>query len=172
MNPERLMRNFLQQYRKPYGLDDLEGFLGLEREEIERLHAREVEEGNVWEPDPGIYISALAHETTVTHSMMSGSRRVTLRLDATRAQEMLDALETKKIKASRELGRMVGVSHQLTCQYLTALMSIGAVVVTGDGYRVRHRDMSRLGLEYEQGIINKQRRQAGLRTGPEETKDE
>lgn len=172
MSGEQLMRNFLQQYRKPYSLADLEGFLGLEREEIERLHGLEVEAGNVWEPEPGIYISALAHETTVTRSMKSGKRTVTLLLDALRAQGMLDALEARKIASSRELGRAVGVSHQLACQYLTALMSIGAVEVTPEGYRVKHRDMSRLGLDYEDGIIGKQRRQAGLKTGPQEDTDE
>lgn len=160
MSSSRLS-HFLASHRRPYSLALAADFLGLSLADLRPLHDAALARGEVREVEPGIYISARAHRASVTVNP-SARPCSTWRFDTTLAEHILDVLASGSWRSSRKLGKRLHLSHQLVCQYLTALMSIGAVGVTSDGYTVLSRDLTRLGLDLERGIISALRKKAKL----------
>ena len=148
------LTNFLGSYRRPYSLAQAADLTGIPLEELSPLHAEAARRGDTREAEPGIFISALAHRGPVTVNP-TGRKSTVWRLDVHTAELILDALEREPTTSSRKLGAALGLSHTIICQYLTALMSIRAIGITRAGYTVISRDLSRLGLDIERGILKK-----------------
>lgn len=153
---------FLQQHRKPYSLQMLADYIGIPLRDLAPLHAAQMDAGNTREVEPGIFISALAHAT-------GPSRRIhgqAWNFDHDVAVRILDSLAQAPALSSRILGKRLGYSHQYVSIYLTALISIQAVGVTGLGYIALDRtNLSRLGCDYTPGIITEARKAAGIKSG-------
>jgi len=150
-----ILHHFLATHRRPYSLDQAADLTGIPRRSLSRLHAQALERGETREAEPGIYISVLAHRGHVSVNP-SGRASGVWRLDAHTAGLILDELEREPSLSSRRIGRRLGLSHTIICQYLTALMSIHAIGFSA-GYTVLSRDLSRLGLDIERGILAKAR---------------
>lgn len=162
MTAPDLLANFLQQHRRPYSLDSLADFTGIELPALLPLHDAALASGDTREVEPGIFISACAHRGAAT-PVKYGSQ--VWKFDVMVAQQILHALETDTWRSSRALAKHLGVSHQFIAVYLTALMSISVVGVSSEGYEVIDRDnLPRLGEEYHPGIIMQKRRAAGLKS--------
>jgi len=130
MTPAQILRNFLNQHRKPYSLAQLADLTGLSLGELTSLHAQAITDALTKEIEPGIYVSTVARPNSV-HNNAHG-RLWKYDLDA--ARQILASLEAEPSWSCRTLAKRMGKSHEYMARYLTALLSIKAVKVTSQGY--------------------------------------
>ncbi len=145
MTPAQILRNFLNQHRKPYSLAQLADLTGIELSaqsapqsaqsagngnSLESLHAQAITDGLTKEIEPGVYVSTVARPNSV-HNNAQGRL---WKYDLEAARQIIASLETEPSWSCRTLAKRLGKSHEYMARYLTALLSIKAVKVTSQGY--------------------------------------
>ncbi len=142
-----LVDNFLQQWRKPFGVVTICEIAGVSKILAGRVVKEWIEAGNAKEIEPGIYV--VCDRSALSIASDKGDWKYSLE----NAKLLLSVLPARSI---REAGRKVSRSRQWAFKYLEALMSIGAVTWNGKTYMAMKRaDLSRLGCNIEKGILGR-----------------
>lgn len=145
-----LVDNFLQQWRKPFGVVTICEMAGVSKILAGRVVKEWIDAGNAKEIEPGIYVVCDRSALSIA------SEKWMYSLD--NALLLLSVLPARSI---REAGRKVSRSRQWAFKYLEALVSIGAVIWNGKAYvGVDKADLGRLGRKIEKGILGRVRKEA------------
>lgn len=157
MSAARIINNFLNQYRKPYSLEQLSDMTGIHVTTIRPIHATAIEDGKASEIQPGIFVSHLSRSSFLCTGGWN--------YDITVARRIIAMLEEKPAYSCRELARRLGRSHEYACRYISALLSIDALAVSPQGYIPGPcSDLSGLGTNIIPGIITTRRKAQNIPT--------
>jgi predicted transcriptional regulator len=164
MIDQDLIRNFVNQYRKPFRAQTIAEITGIEikviRSAIRTLLADN--EIKFISKQDKLYVSSKRYQSQVGFQQ-KGNWKYSTQV----AEEILNLLDNKQFHSNREIANAYGKSRQLVFVYLEAMASIGMVGINSSGYFVITRErILKLGTSIHSGILGKQRKESGLKPKP------
>ncbi len=159
-----LIRNFVNQYRKPFNTETIAELTGIEtktvRQSIRTLLANQ--EIKCISTQDKLYVCSNRYQSCVGFNQ-KGKWNYSTQV----AEEILILLNTRQYRSIREIASDFGKSRQLVFVYLEALASIGMVGINGSGYLVISREgILKLGTFIQSGILGKLRKESGIKPKP------
>ena len=147
-----LIRNFVNQYRKPFNTETIAELTGIEtktvRQSIRTLLANQ--EIKCISTQDKLYVCSNRYQSCVGFNQ-KGKWYYSTQV----AEEILILLNTRQYRSIREIASDFGKSRQLVFVYLEALASIGMVGINGSGYLVISREgILKLGTFIQSGGLS------------------
>jgi hypothetical protein len=152
-NTEILVRNFVNQYRKPFSIEMVAGYTGIAIQKLKPLINMLITEQQVkivsTTPEP-IYVKANRYmgiyEKTTDNNRWN--------FDPEKAMILLNEIKNNKHTGVRSIGKAIGKSRQWVYVYLEALASVGVVGRKKGYYAAASTDrIWSLGSQIEKGIL-------------------
>lgn len=148
MNTEKLLLNFVRQYRKPFSVDTAASLTNLDREELEPILTNLLAEGAIKIISEGIYVKANRYNPTVCYR-----QKGTWNFHPQSAAHLLDLIEKGNYSSIRKITDDFPRSRQWVYVYLEALASID-VIGFDDKYYVKSRArLKDIGKVVKRGIL-------------------
>ncbi len=164
MTNKNIIRNFVNQYRKPFNTEILAELTGIETKTVRRsirtlLANKEIKCISIQDK---LYVCSNRYQSHVGFNQ-KGKWNYSTKV----AEDILNLLENRKYRSIREIASDYGKSRQLVFVYLEALASIGMVGIDCNGYKVLSREgILKLGTYIQPGILGKMRIESGIKPKP------
>ncbi len=148
MKTEKLILNFVRQYRKPFSAETAASFTNVDREELEPVLTNLLAEGMIKLISEGIYVKANRYNPTVCYR-----QKGTWNFHPQSAAHLLDLIEKGNYTSIRKITDDFPRSRQWVYVYLEALASID-VIGFDEKYYVKSRArLKDLGKVVNRGIL-------------------
>jgi len=164
MTNKNIIRNFVNQYRKPFNTETIAELTGIEtksvRQSIRTLLAnKEIKCISIQDE---LYVCSNRYQSQVGFNQ-KGKWNYNTQV----AEEILNILDTRQYRSIREIASDYGKSRQLVFVYLEALASIGMVGINTSGYKVLSKErILKLGTYIQPGILGKMPIESGIKPKP------
>jgi len=161
MTNKIIIRNFVNQYRKPFNTETIAELTGIEARTVSRYIRTLLanQEIKCISTQDKLYVCRTRYQSQVGFNQ-KGKWNYNTQV----AEEILNMLETRQYRSIREIASEYGKSRQLVFVYLEALASIDMVGINTSGYKVLSEDgILKLGTFIQPGILGKLRKESGIK---------
>lgn len=164
MTIQEIMRNVVNQYRKPFNTETIAELTGIETKTVGQsirtlLANKEIKCISIHDK---LYVCSNRYQSQVGFNQ-KGKWNYSTQV----AEEILNMLDSRQYRSIREIASDYGKSRQLVFDYQEALASIGMVGINGSGYKVISREgILKLGTFIQPGILGKMRKESGIKPKP------
>ncbi|MCB5285932.1 MAG: hypothetical protein LHW45_10150 [Candidatus Cloacimonetes bacterium] len=164
MTNKNIIRNFVNQYRKPFNIETIAELTGFEtktvRQSIRTLLTNQ--EIKCISTKDKLYVCSNRYQSHVGFNQ-KGKWNYNTQV----AEEILNILDFRQYRSIREIASDYGKSRQLVFVYLEALASIDMVGIDCSGYKVLSKEgILKLGTFIQPGILGKMRKESGIKPKP------
>jgi response regulator of citrate/malate metabolism len=164
MTNKNIIRNIINQYRKPFNTETIAELTGIETKTV-RLSIRTLLNNNdikCISTQDKLYVSSNRYQSYVGFNQ-KGRWNYSTQV----AEEILNLLNIKQYHSIREIANAYGKSRQLVFVYLEALASIDMVGIDCSGYKVLSKEgILKLGTYIQPAILGKLRKESGIKPKP------
>jgi len=164
MTNKNIIRNFVNQYRKPFNIETIAELTGIETKTVGQSIRTLLNNNDVKciSTQDKLYVCSNRYQSHVGFNQ-KGKWNYSTQV----AEEILNLLDSRQYRSIREIASDYGKSRQLVFVYLEALASIGMVGINRSGYNVMTREgILKLGTFIQPGILGKMRKESGLKPKP------
>ena len=158
------IRNFVNQYRKPFNTETIAELTGIETKTVRQSIRTQLtnKEIKCISTQDKLYVCCNRYMSKVGFNQKGKwnySTQVT--------EEILILLNTRQFRSIREIANAYGKSRQLVFVYLEALASIDMVGIDCSGYKVLSKEgILKLGTYIQPAILGKLRKESGIKPKP------
>ena len=164
MTNKNIIRNFVNQYRKPFNIETIAELTGIETKTVKQsirtlLNNQEIK---CISTQDKLYVSSNRYQSQVGFNQ-KGKWNYNTQV----AEEILNLLNIKQYHSIREIALDYGKSRQLVFVYMEALASIDMVGIDCSGYKVLSKEgILKLGTYIQPAILGKLREESGIKPKP------
>ena len=161
MTNKNIIRNFVNQYRKPFNIETIAELTGIETKTVGQSIRTLLNNNDVKciSTQDKLYVCSNRYQSHVGFNQ-KGKWNYSTQV----AEEIINMLDSRQYRSIREIANAYGKSRQQVFVYLEALASIGMVGINGSGYKVLSRDgILKLGTFIHPGILGKLRKESGIK---------
>lgn len=164
MTNKNIIRNFVNQYRKPFNIETIAELTGIETKTVGQSIRTLLNNNDVKciSTQDKLYVCSNRYQSHVGFNQ-KGKWNYSTQV----AEEILNLLDSRQYRSIREIANAYGKSRQLVFVYLEALASIGMVGIDCSGYKVLSKEgILKLGTFIQPGILGKMRKESGIKPKP------
>jgi len=164
MTNKNIIRNFVNQYRKPFNTETIAELTGIETKTVRQSIRTQLtnKEIKCISTQDKLYVCSNRY-----HSQVGFKQKGKWNYNTQVAEEILNMLDSRQYRSIREIANAYGKSRQLVFVYLEALASIGMVGIDCSGYNVISREgILKLGTYIQPAILGKLRKESGIKPKP------
>jgi len=164
MTNKNIIRNFVNQYRKPFNIETIAELTGIETKTVGQSIRTLLNNNDVKciSTQDKLYVCSNRYQSHVGFNQ-KGKWNYSTQV----AEEILNLLDSRQYRSIREIASDYGKSRQLVFVYLEALASISMVGINGSGYLVISREgILKLGTYIQPAILGKLRKESGIKPKP------
>ena len=164
MTNKNIIRNFVNQYRKPFNIETIAELTGIEAMTVRQsirtlLNNKEIK---CISTQDKLYVCSNRYQSHVGFNQ-KGKWNYSTQV----AEEILNLLDSRQFCSIREIANAYGKSRQLVFVYLEALASIDMAGIDCSGYKVLSKEgILKLGTFIQPGILGKMRIESGIKPKP------
>ena len=164
MTNKNIIRNFVNQYRKPFNIETIAELTGIETKTVKQsirtlLNNHEIK---CISTQDKLYVCCNRYQSQVGFNQ-KGKWNYSTQV----AEEILNMLDSRQFCSIREIASDYGKSRQLVFVYLEALASIDMVGIDCSGYKVLSKEgILKLGTYIQPAILGKLRKESGIKPKP------
>ena len=164
MTNKNIIRNFVNQYRKPFNTETIAELTGIETKTVRQFIRTLLtnQEIKFISTQDKLYVSSNRYQSQVGFNQ-KGKWNYSTQV----AEEILNLLNIKQYHSIREIALDYGKSRQLVFVYMEALASIDMVGIDCSGYKVLSKEgILKLGTSIQPAILGKLRKESGIKPKP------
>ena len=164
MTNKNIIRNFVNQYRKPFNIETIAELTGIETKTVGQSIRTLLNNNDVKciSTQDKLYVCSNRYQSHVGFNQ-KGKWNYSTQV----AEEILNLLNIKQYHSIREIALDYGKSRQLVFVYMEALASIDMVGIDCSGYKVLSKEgILKLGTYIQPAILGKLRKESGIKPKP------
>ena len=161
MTNKNIIRNFVNQYRKPFNIETIAELTGIETKTVGQSIRTLLNNNDVKciSTQDKLYVCSNRYQSHVGFNQ-KGKWNYSTQV----AEEILNLLDSRQYRSIREIANAYGKSRQLVFVYLEAMASIGMIGINSNGYfNITREGILKMGTFIQPGILGKMRKESGLK---------